>query len=226
MADVMMYDGGTRFQIVACEGANWMPSEWRAACGAYAASLRRRNYVIPKHIDFGSDYMVGAMKWANDPSGAWPAALGIGTHFLLPGSRIKDIVLKNCVAVEATMDISLIGNFGNVPAANVDEQDLDTQTDANVPAGTFPGSTTTTIAVATGLDLATVGHWAFSRNDFTQDEALVVVKLTPKTGTVINVGCFTLFVEVTDFDDVCDCVCPIAPCVSEFPPTIDCWPNY
>jgi hypothetical protein len=221
---VFMFGGGTQKQKIACNGAGWIPSEWREACGRYAASIRRRHYVPIMKIDFGSARMHGAEEYVGDPSKAWPANTEIATHFLIPASLVKNIVLHNCLPIAATLDISVVSSFGNTAPANIGNLTLDQVTDANVPAGDYPGSLTTQV-VAAGIDLSVIGFTRFPLDLFTQDEGLVVIKFNPVSGTTINVGCLSIAVDITDFNEECICECDALPCDTLYPPTIPCFPG-
>lgn len=232
MARVPMWDGGTRKQIAACGGLGWHPSEWCNACVSYSERNIRRDYVVDKAFDFGSDYMKGAMKWANDPSGMWPAANQISSHILAAYSLVKNIVVLNCLSVDLKVEISVVSTFGNAPTVAAGADSADSVTDAAMKntAGAscdtecYPGSLVTTTVVGEA-DLSKLGAFRFPTDLFLQDEGLVVLTLKPGTGTVVGAGCFSVMVDLMHYGKECDCACPQTPCDTTYPPAIECFPN-
>lgn len=222
---------------------NWMdngvsdPQQWTT----YAAHLKRTNFTVPWHFDRFSDVW---NKWFEE-SGITDLEVGqgFGANLLAAGSELKYLVVHVKKALPGTkVKVQLLGTTGNEPAdlsklekaiedarkayesavaeANVAPEDAAkkkavTKAKADVQkAEDEMAKATATLIQEHSVDFTNAGFYRFQIGEFLQTNGKVDVIL--EEGTLAN-ACFSVMVEVNNFDDQHGCSCGVLPCETEYP---------
>lgn len=229
---------------------NWLdnkvsdPNNWTT----YASHLKRTNFTVPWHFDRFSDYW---NKWFEE-SGMTDLEVGqgFGVNLLASGSRVKELVVHVKKALPGTkVKVKLLGTVGDAPtdvnqlttaiseakkayeeamsALNADPENAgkkkavkDKKTALDAAEKALDDATATMFAEHE-VDFAQAGFYSFPVDKFLQSNGGVHVVLSE--GTLAN-ACFSVMVEVNNFDDQHGCSCGVLPCDTMFPDPL-CQPN-
>lgn len=229
---------------------NWLdnkvsdPNQWTT----YASHLKRTNFTVPWHFDRFSDYW---NKWFEE-SGMTDLEVGqgFGINLLAAGSRVKELVVHVKKPLPGTkVKVQLLGTVGNAPtdvtalttavtdakkayeeamsALNATPEDtakkkaVKDKKAAVDEAEKALDAATTKMFVEHEVDFAQAGYYAFPIDKFLQSNGGVHAILSE--GTLAN-ACFSVMVEVNNFDDQHGCSCGVLPCDTFYPDPL-CQPS-
>lgn len=220
------------------------PSDWTT----YASHLKRTHFTVPFHFDRYSDVW---NKWFEE-SGKTDLEVsdGFGVNLLAAGSLVREMVIHVKKPLEGTkMKFQLLGTTGDKPsdltklskaiedakkayeaamaALNADPDNAgkkkaadDAKKAYNAAEASFDAATVKLIREEE-VDFSQAGFYRFNIDKFLQSNGKVNAVLT--AGTLSN-ACFSVMVEVNNFDDQHGCSCGVIPCDTLYPDPL-CQPN-
>ena len=166
---------------------------------------------VSHSVDLTSTKLQKLVKEINDPSNMLPTGTELGVILLANGLILRDLVLRNCVAVTGSIDVKVFGTIGNT-GTNVAGETPDEVTDEAANGG-YQGGVAQIGATVT-IQLADVGYTRIPMgNVFLQDEGYVSVTFKQNTGA----ACFNVAMLADDMQLECTCGCPVIPCNTEYP---------
>lgn len=229
---------------------NWLDNSKSnpVAWDTYASHLKRTHFTVPFHFDRFSDYW---NKWFEE-SGITDLEVGqgLGINLLAAGSLVREVVVQVKKPLPGTkVKVQMLGTIGDAPAdvtaltdaidkakkayetavaeANAAPQDQGKKA-AVTAAKKKLDDADKALAAATAqmfdeyeIDFTKAGFYRFPINKFLQTNGAVNAILT--AGTLAN-ACFSVMVEVNNFDDQHGCSCGVLPCDTQYPDPL-CQPN-
>lgn len=229
---------------------NWLdnnksdPNGWHT----YASHLKRTHFTVPFHFDRFSDYW---NKWfVESDMTDLEVGQGLGINLLAAGSLIRETVVHVKKPLPGTkIKVQLMGKAADEPAdvtalvaavsearkayetavseANAAPDDASKKTavkDAKKAldaADKAHDDATSTLIEEHEVDFSKAGFYRFKTDKFLQTNGMVNAILTE--GTLAN-ACFSVMIEVNNFDDQHGCSCGVIPCDTMYPDAL-CNPN-